>query len=73
MHEKHEEEEGGEGLRGAGAGVSGSIHTMWDIMHDTLPFVFPGADEVEVFARFQKVHIWIHFIFPRRAASSIRV
>ena len=37
---------------GPGAGVCGRIHTMWDIMHDTLPFVFPGADEVEVFARF---------------------
>ena len=52
MHEKHDEEEGGEGLREAGAGVSDRIHIMWDTVHDTLPFVFPGADEVEIFARF---------------------
>ena len=39
-------------LGGRGAGVCGRIHTMWDIMHGTLPFVFPGNDEVEVFARF---------------------
>ena len=73
MHEKHDEEEGGDRPRRAEAGVCGRIHIIWDIMHDTLPFVFPGADEVEVFARFQKVHIWRLFTFPRRAASSIRV
>ena len=42
----------GEGLRRAGAGVCGKIHITWDIVHDTLPFVFPGADDVEVFVRF---------------------
>ena len=63
MHEKHDKEEGGDGLTGAGPAVGIGVHNLGDILLDTLTFVFPGTDEVEVFARFRFVQIWINFIF----------